>query len=336
MKCVGAVLVLGMLVGAWAIPVPAPLIHFPPCDSHDIEEAAVVAVDYINSHQEHGYKYALARIEKAKVISTPAGGDTIILELDLLESNCHVLNPTPIANCTVRPKTAMRIEGDCDVAVKKLDGVLSVLAFKCKSEPDSREDFCGGCPTLLPLNHTDGLEVVDVALEALNRQANATTYKLVEVSRLTSQVIGGGFKLETEFVTVETNLMDDTRVPFHGFCQASTVTKPPTPSVDCSLFQIPPAPVAPATNDTTLPGPQVLPGPGPLGGLHHKLIHLHDPAATGLLSVSKESGEVPVVKRDVLAVPTAPSEPDQPTVVDQGPVIGGPGPVICPGRIRIL
>ena len=32
------------------------------------------------------------------------GVDTYVLEIDLLETNCHVMDPTPVANCTVRPK----------------------------------------------------------------------------------------------------------------------------------------------------------------------------------------------------------------------------------------
>lgn len=28
--------------------------------------------------------------------------DIIFLELDLLETKCHILDPTPLANCTIR------------------------------------------------------------------------------------------------------------------------------------------------------------------------------------------------------------------------------------------
>lgn len=31
--------------------------------------------------------------------------DIIFLELDLLETTCHILSPTPLANCTVRSFT---------------------------------------------------------------------------------------------------------------------------------------------------------------------------------------------------------------------------------------
>lgn len=29
---------------------------------------------------------------------------TYVLEVELLETDCHVLDPTPLENCTVRPK----------------------------------------------------------------------------------------------------------------------------------------------------------------------------------------------------------------------------------------
>lgn len=32
------------------------------------------------------------------------GNEIYVIEVDLLETNCHVLDPTPLANCTVRPK----------------------------------------------------------------------------------------------------------------------------------------------------------------------------------------------------------------------------------------
>ena len=34
----------------------------------------------------------------------PGGGEAYLMDLELLETTCHVLDPTPVANCTVRPK----------------------------------------------------------------------------------------------------------------------------------------------------------------------------------------------------------------------------------------
>lgn len=38
------------------------------CDDPESEEAAAVALNYINAHHPHGYKYALNSIEKIKVL----------------------------------------------------------------------------------------------------------------------------------------------------------------------------------------------------------------------------------------------------------------------------
>ncbi|KAG5851408.1 hypothetical protein ANANG_G00093030 [Anguilla anguilla] len=243
------------------------------CDSPEVEETAFVALDYINNLHRHGYKYALERIEDAKVIPAPIGGEVYLLELDLLQTTCHVLDPTPLANCTVRDKIKMTIEGDCDVAVSKVNGVLAVKAFKCKSKPESREQMCVGCPVLLPLNHTDGLQMVDRSLAMFNKQSNlTTTFALLEVARLTSQVVGGGAKMDAEFVLVEKDCTAAGGcVPLQGpearlaVCEATSVGQPSALTVKCKIFQAP-APVAPATNDTVggvLPSPPVAPAPCP-------------------------------------------------------------------------
>lgn len=39
----------------------------PACDSLEAEEAALAAQDYLNAQHNHGYKYALNRIEDIKV-----------------------------------------------------------------------------------------------------------------------------------------------------------------------------------------------------------------------------------------------------------------------------
>lgn len=63
MKPLGITVVLGLVVGALAqLSVPQP--H---CDSPEVEEAALVAQDYLNAQHTHGYKYALNRIEDIKI-----------------------------------------------------------------------------------------------------------------------------------------------------------------------------------------------------------------------------------------------------------------------------
>uniref|UniRef100_A0A8C9FD40 Alpha 2-HS glycoprotein n=1 Tax=Pavo cristatus TaxID=9049 RepID=A0A8C9FD40_PAVCR len=86
----------------------APAAPPPPlgCDDPETEAAAELAVNYINGHSHHGYKFALNRIEQVRVL--PQGlvykcsMPILFLELDLLETTCHILNPTPLVNCSVR------------------------------------------------------------------------------------------------------------------------------------------------------------------------------------------------------------------------------------------
>lgn len=114
------------------------------------------------------------------------------------------------------------VEGDCDVVLKKVGGALTVTAFKCKTEGktswlhtdshacskdatqlssytqnlhvsfsdniESTEDFCAGCPILLPLNDTMALDFVQTSLVTLNNMTENITYTLAEVGRVTSQV----------------------------------------------------------------------------------------------------------------------------------------------------
>uniref|UniRef100_A0A3B3XDJ0 Cystatin fetuin-A-type domain-containing protein n=1 Tax=Poecilia mexicana TaxID=48701 RepID=A0A3B3XDJ0_9TELE len=177
MQLLGITVALGLLGGIWA----QPNILLPECDSLEAEEAALVAQDHLNAQHTHGYKYALNRIEEIKIHTVPDGNNTYVMEIELLETDCHVLDPTPVANCTVRPKHLTAIEGDCDVVLKKVAGVLTVLIYRL-------EDLCSGCSTLLPLNHTQGQDFVQTSLIKLNNETQNLTYSLLEIGRMSSQV----------------------------------------------------------------------------------------------------------------------------------------------------
>ncbi|XP_027876343.1 alpha-2-HS-glycoprotein 2 [Xiphophorus couchianus] len=306
MQLLGITVALGLLGGIWA----QPSILLPECDSIEAEEAALVAQDYLNAQHTHGYKYALNRIEEIKIHTLPDGNNTYVLEIELLETDCHVLDPTPVANCTVRPKHLTAIEGDCDVVLKKVAGIFTVLAFKCKTE-ESREDLCLGCSTLLPLNHTQGQDFVQASLTKLNNETQNLTYSLLEIGRMSSQVVAGGKRYKAEFVVVEANCINDTCTPLNdtmaarGIC-ISEGTK--DPSVNCKMFStLMPLVDANNTIGPILP-PQVHIHPGRAshkhGAGHHKLTALHNPHMSNYLSESAESAEV-VPVAPALIVPAA-------------------------------
>ncbi|XP_008331866.1 alpha-2-HS-glycoprotein 2 isoform X2 [Cynoglossus semilaevis] len=319
MKTLGITALLVLLAGAWA----QVAFREPICDSPEAEEAALAARDYLNGQHTHGYKYELNRIEDIKVYPGMNGNEIYVIEVDLLETNCHVLDPTPLANCTVRPKHLTAVEGDCDVVLNKVGGALSVSAFKCKTE-ESTEDLCLGCISLLPLNNTEGLDFVHATLAALNNNSVDTSYTILEVGRMSSQVVSGGPVFQAEYVIIEANCTDGVCVPLNdplaarGFCIAEGVKT--SHATRCKMFPTQLMPVVDANGTVThvpVKPPVVQVHTGSLsrkhGLSHHKLTSFHNPLLSGHLSAeSTESLEVVPQAAVVADTATGVSEPVQP------------------------
>ncbi|XP_007934223.1 alpha-2-HS-glycoprotein [Orycteropus afer afer] len=330
------------------------------CDDPETEQAAQVAMDYINAHRLRGYKHVLNQIDKVKVWSRRPMGEVFELELDTLETTCHVLDPTPVANCTVRHFMDHAVEGDCDFRVLKQDGQFVVLFAKCDSSPDSAEDvikICPDCPLLGPVNDTKVVHAVEAALAAFNAQSNGSYYQLLEVSRAQFMPLPPSTKVEFAVVAtdcVAKDVTDPTKcnVPAekqYGFCKARITEKAggEDVSVTCTVFQTqpvvpqprsddinvavdPPAP-APTLADPPVPalvgGPMVVaaPQPPPVHRVHYDLRH----AFSGVVSMESTSGEAfHPVKPPVLTGPGPVVVGPGPVVVGPGPVLTGPGPVV--------
>ncbi|NXW92930.1 FETUA protein, partial [Alopecoenas beccarii] len=250
MKALVALILLVQLPIHKAVPAapPAPL----GCDDPESEAAAEVAVIYINGHSHHGYKFALNRIKNIRTVPQGPNNDIMFLELDLLETRCHILNPTPLANCTIRSLTEHAVEGDCDVKLQKLAGKFSVLASKCHSHADSSEDvrqLCPDCPLLESLSNTEVLATVTAALSSHNSKTAGAHLRLLEIGRATIQYEPAHIVF-VEFAVGATNcsaaaaqdnaaacqLLPDDESNY-GFCTATRVIQPSQDlKVDCQLY----------------------------------------------------------------------------------------------------
>ncbi|CAK7298562.1 Alpha-2-HS-glycoprotein (Fragment) [Vulpes lagopus] len=356
MKSLALFLCLAQLWGCHSVPVgPALVYRELDCDDPETEQAALVAVDYINNHVLRGYKHTLNQIDKVKVWPRRPMGEVFELEIDTLETTCHVLDPTPLANCTVRPQMQHAVEGDCDFRLLKQDGQFTVLFAKCDSSPDSAEDVrkvCPQCPLLAPLNDTRVVHAVDAALTAFNAQSNGSYFRLVEVSRAQLTPLPPSTYVEfavaaTDCVAAEVtdpakcNLLAEKQ---YGFCKATLTEKVggEDVAVTCTVFQTQPQP-----DGTEAVGPTVVADPGvtvpeaspdlPAAALvvgpvvvaipeaplpehraHYDLRH----AFMGVASVESASGEAFHVGKVPKVV-----QPD--VAVAAGPVVHP-----CPGRIR--
>uniref|UniRef100_A0A7M4FXY9 Alpha 2-HS glycoprotein n=1 Tax=Crocodylus porosus TaxID=8502 RepID=A0A7M4FXY9_CROPO len=283
---------------------PSPPLGLRDCDSSEGEEAAEVAMDYINTHHKHGYKYALNRIEELRVLPRRPASEVVILELDLLETKCHVLNPLPLENCTVRELINHAIEADCDVKLLKEDGKLSVTGARCHSSPDSAEDIikiCPDCPLLIPLNDTQVVKTVELLLDQYH-STNDAYFMLIEIARAQMQV----YKKHPAPVSYKLQVTE------HAYL------------TDVSLFQSEVAhPVLAKDNVGLLPAVVQ-------GFSHHNLRHSHSSQFND--SSESNSAEVPVAATlsAKLVVKRTVSEP---TAEHPGDVLHPPPPQ-CPGRIR--
>ncbi|NXR20804.1 FETUA protein, partial [Cinclus mexicanus] len=341
MKALVALILLVQLPIHKAVPAapPAPL----GCDDPESEAAAEVAVNYINGHSHHGYKFALNRIEDIRVVPQGPNNDIIFLELDLLETKCPILSPTPLANCTVRSFAEHAVEGDCDVKLQKVDGTLSVLASKCHSHADSSEDIlkvCPDCPLLARLNNTEVLETVSAALNDYNSKTTDSYLRLLEIGRAKIQY-HPAHAVVTEFAVGATNcsaeeakanvgacqLLPEDQSNF-GFCTAVMVKRPSQDlQVNCQLYghQVPAPDISLLFWDTSAGL-----APSAVGVTNHNLALVHNNP------VASESSSSEILRSMLSAkslTKRAVAEAAQHDKVPR-PVGFVPPPPPCPGKIR--
>ncbi|XP_016042208.1 alpha-2-HS-glycoprotein [Erinaceus europaeus] len=258
MKFLVLLLCLVQLWTCQAVPLATDLGYRQPnCDDPETEQVAQVAIDYLNSNVLWGYKHTLNQIDKVKVWPRRPMGEVYELEIDTLETTCYALDPTPLANCSVRQLAEHAVEGDCDFHVLKMNGQLTVLFAKCHSSPDSAEDVlkvCPNCPLLALLNDTHVVHAVDVALKTFNAQSNGSYYKLVETSRGQRVLLPPSTYVEFAVAATDCaakdvtdpancNLLSEKQ---YGFCKATVFEKVGGEDVEvaCTLFQAQPQPGA--------------------------------------------------------------------------------------------
>ncbi|XP_032081634.1 antihemorrhagic factor cHLP-B-like isoform X1 [Thamnophis elegans] len=176
------------------------------CHDEEVEKLARVAVSYINEHSKHGYKQVVNQIKDAYALPQRPHGKINHLELNLLETVCHVLDPTPAENCSVRAQNHHAVEADCNVKLVSDEGVDKVVAAKCHSEPDSVEDVrqhCPKCPILLSLSDPHVINSANYVLHKHNDKLPHHAYEVLEISRGQQKFDPEGYYVE--FAIVETN-----------------------------------------------------------------------------------------------------------------------------------
>ncbi|XP_017275887.1 fetuin-B [Kryptolebias marmoratus] len=297
-----------------------------PCNDKAVEKLSRLAATYINEDRTEGYKFALNRIANVHLHAQGPAGNVYYLDLDVLETKCHVGSPKPWKRCDVRPFMETQISGNCNTTILHgPEGFSYLYSYDCALVPDPPEKLqqtCPTCPLLLPNDHPDAMTAAGLTLVSYKRKSMlGAGLGVKKITRAAAQ------KVPTKAIFVEytvqecpegitergtcqrVTLRSDTETT--GFCTGSVLgdlNSHPDVRVSCEMFKIQNVdlgrPVNPQGHDL-LPDP-VIP----------TFLPLPDDPGNDLEPVPSD----PPAPFDPTAAPSGPSEP--PMVVNTSKPLG--------------
>ncbi|TKS74205.1 Alpha-2-HS-glycoprotein Asialofetuin [Collichthys lucidus] len=187
------------------------------CSEDNAATAAHFAMHHINMHHHHGYKFRLSEIQGNKTEKVDDGCN-IELQLDLLETKCHTVNPKPFEDCDLRSMSDRAVIANCTVMISVKNSDAKVTEYNCDTRQvlTNREmaSICPDCPILIALNDTNGLRAVDSIVKTFNKNtSNQHYYILHEVGRiLTGYMPASGMMYYPQAVLVETRCPMGSRI----------------------------------------------------------------------------------------------------------------------------
>ncbi|XP_041647525.1 fetuin-B [Cheilinus undulatus] len=146
-----------------------------PCNDKAVEKLSRLAATYINEDRTDGYKFALNRIANVHLHAQGPAGNVYYLDLDVLETKCHVGSPKPWKRCDIRPFMETQISGNCNTTILHTpEGYSYLYSYDCTLVPDPPEKLqqtCPTCPLLLPVDSPQALKAAQLTLASYKRQS---------------------------------------------------------------------------------------------------------------------------------------------------------------------
>lgn len=146
-----------------------------PCDDKSVDKLARLAMTYINEDRQTGYKFALNRIYNVHVHPQGPAGKVYYLDLDVLETKCHILSPKSWKHCDIRPFMETQISGNCNTTVLHTpEGFSYLYSYDCTLVPDPPEKLqrtCPDCPLLLAVDSQTAVSTAKTTLHKHNHQS---------------------------------------------------------------------------------------------------------------------------------------------------------------------
>ncbi|XP_019958160.2 fetuin B [Paralichthys olivaceus] len=225
------------------------------CEDPAAKGAAGQALKKINQDRQEGYIFALHRLSNVHLAKHGENGVVFYLTLDVVETNCSVLNRNVQKICEARPTHDTPVYGQCKAAIfiNRVNRVVRLYKYNCALRPAPATrltEICPDCPTLTSNDDADIQKAVSASLEKFNKESGlAKRFALLNVTRAT---VGMGMATfyNAEFTIHETTCNKDTEADkcpimdcefaHKGFCKGSLIT-PPTgdteTTVECEIYE---------------------------------------------------------------------------------------------------
>ncbi|KAJ8374363.1 hypothetical protein SKAU_G00049430 [Synaphobranchus kaupii] len=146
-----------------------------PCNDKTVEKIGRLALTYINEDRAAGYKFSLNTITNVHLHVQGPPGKVYYIDLEVLETKCHVRSPKPWKHCDVRPVMETQTSGNCNVTILQTPHGLSYLySYDCTLVPDEPEKLlrlCPHCPLLVPVNSAEARQAAQLSLAKYNAQS---------------------------------------------------------------------------------------------------------------------------------------------------------------------
>ncbi|KAK5869584.1 hypothetical protein PBY51_024289 [Eleginops maclovinus] len=165
-----------------------------PCNDKAVEKLSRLAVTYINEDRTDGYKFALNRIANVHLHAQGPAGNVYYLDLDVLETKCHIGSPKPWKRCDVRPFMETQISGNCNTTILHTpEGYSYLYSYDCTLVPDPPEKLqqtCPTCPLLLPVDSPQAVDAARATLQSYKRQSTVGAgLGVKKITRASAQVV---------------------------------------------------------------------------------------------------------------------------------------------------
>lgn len=165
-----------------------------PCNDKAVEKLSRLAVTYINEDRTDGYKFALNRIANVHLHAQGPAGNVYYLDLDVLETKCHIGSPKPWKRCDVRPFMETQISGNCNTTILHTpEGYSYLYSYDCTLVPDPPEKLqqtCPTCPLLLPVDSPEAESTAQFTLAFYKRQSTlGAGLGIKKITRAAEQVV---------------------------------------------------------------------------------------------------------------------------------------------------